>query len=317
MRSWGNRQQLHADIAATMLSETSGTAYPPPELPNDLVNWLAQLTLMYGMPIEYMVSDSRLLPVESIRFFFMDRNWMDRLVDGALSVGVLSSREAIFNEAFFEDIYAQVDARQAQLRAVLRDQTPEADMESGGVITGMLFRSQVVSSWPGVEVVAYKNDAEGKRVRLNTLRMDLLSNNLIFCLFGGVEGKVNGVPDLVQVIEPGEGLHFGVLIDPSTPNNFTIKLRGLGYPATNPYPAGEQIKNSSQQYLTAAGTISNGVVDIKGLIHSIETNMPAGAVPGGKLMPGALAIQLVAGAGMQEYPIDMSTPACNITSTNQ
>ncbi len=317
MKSWGNRQQLHADIAGAMLDQTTGNAYPPPELPEDLVNWLAQLTLLYGMPIEYMVSDSRLLPVESIRFFFMDRNWLDRLVDGALSVGVLSSKEAIFNEAFFEDIYAQIDARQAQLRAVLKDQPADTSMESGGVITGMLFRSQVVSSWPGVEVVAYKNDAGGNRVRLNTLRMDLLSNNLIFCLFGGVEGKVNGVPDLVQVIEPGEGLHFGVLIDPATPNDFTIKLRGLGYPANKPYPAGEQIMNSSKQYLTAAGTISNGVVDIKGLISSIESNMPAGAVPDGKLMPGALAIQLVAGAGMQEYPLDMSIPACNITSTNQ
>lgn len=315
MKSWGNRASVHADIAGAMM-ETGEKKYPPPELPDALVNWLAQLTLLYGMPIEYMVADSRLLPVESVRFFYTDRNWLDRMVDGALSVGVLSSKEAVFNEAFFEDIYAQIDTRQAELRAILKDKPIPVKMESGGVITGMLFRSQVVSSWPGVEVMAYKKDKDGNEVRLNTLRMDLLSNNLLFCLFGGVEGKVDGVPDLVEIIEPGEGLHFGVELKNPPDNTFSIPLRGLGYPLNKPYPAGEQIMVDNK-YLTAEGTSGNGVIDIKGLIGSIKKNMPKGAIPNDQLSPAALAIQLVAAAGMQQYPLDLTIPQCANTQTQQ
>ena len=58
----------------------------PRIVPRDLRQWLARLRLLEGVPFAYLVADSELLPPESIRFFYLDRNWTDALVQGALSV---------------------------------------------------------------------------------------------------------------------------------------------------------------------------------------------------------------------------------------
>ena len=57
-----------------------------------VLQWLTRLRLMEGVPFSYIVPSSEMLPNESIRFFHVDRNWLDALVDGALSTGVMDSR---------------------------------------------------------------------------------------------------------------------------------------------------------------------------------------------------------------------------------
>lgn len=300
MKSWGNRDELYRSVVDQMAKAKTGDQ-PVPVLPDSLLDWLAQLTLLYGVPVEYMVADTKMLPVESMRYFFIDRNWIDRLVDGALSVGALSTRELIFNETFYEEIYAQIDARQMVTRDILKnDQSFQAPTAAGGVISGLLFRSSVVSGWPGLEVEALKSGST-----LKILRMDRLSENLLLCLF-------DGLPDLVRFTEPGEGLHFGIVRE-SGASTFKVYLRGLGFPNTETYPPGEQIMVSGQ-YLTAAGSLLTGagqepgVVDIAGLQQSITAAMPSGALEGGILTPAGMAIQLVLGAGRQSY--DLVSPEC-------
>ncbi len=297
MKSWGNRATLCTNVTRQLLAAREGN-YPPPDLPDNLVNWLAQLTLLYGVPVEYMVADNRMLPLESMRFFYLDRNWLDRLVDGALSVGVLSSKEQVFNETFYEEIYAQIDIRQMQLRANLRNETPPTVTAAGGGMTGVIFRSIVVSGWPGLEIEAFK-----ATVPLKILRMDRLSNNTMLCIW-------EDMPDTVNFIEPSEGLHFGVIMEPHA-DTFKVYLRGLGYPTSHPFPAGEQIFNGPDPVVASGGFRSGvkGVIDIAGLKDNITKAMPAGALPDGKLSPGAMAIQMVRGAGKQPY--DMNSPACD------
>ena len=53
----------------------------------EVVNWLSRLRLLQGVPFVYIVPTEEMLPNESIRFYHMDRNWLDSLVDGAISVG--------------------------------------------------------------------------------------------------------------------------------------------------------------------------------------------------------------------------------------
>jgi hypothetical protein len=281
-------------------------------LSDDLALWLAQLTLLYGVPTEYLAPDIRLLPTEAIRFFFLDRNWLDRLVDGALSAGVLSTRDKVFNEVFFEQIYQQIDNYQIKLRSTLRNETSNSFTTTGGTISGFIFRSQVVSGWPGIEVNAYKGGT-----LLNILRMDRLSPNVLLCLF-------YDVPDKVDFIEPAEGLHFGISREKGA-TDFKISLRGLGFPVSKPYPAGEQIPdpNTPGAFLTAPGKLRTGagqepgVMDINNLIASIKTNMPAGALEDGKIGAGGFGVELTQGAGLQSYQIKdgegKSYPACPAT----
>ncbi len=300
MKSWGKRNTLLSSVVDQMTKAKLGDD-PAPVLPNNLLDWLAQLTLLYGVPTEYLVPDVRMLPVESMRYFFIDRNWLDRLIDGALSVGALSTKEKIFNEAFYEDIYAQIDARQMEVRKRLKNDPFAGTPQDGtGVMTGLLFRSCVVSGWPGLEVEALSNG-----VALQILRMDRLSDNVLLCLF-------DGLPDQVRFTEPGEGLHFGIVREAGA-TDFTVFLRGLGFPDPKTYPPGEQIM-VDHKYLTAQGNLLTGpgqepgVVDIIGLKNNITKAMPSGALQDGILTPAGMAIQLVLGAGRQTY--DMVSPEC-------
>ncbi len=302
MKSWANRKTLHKSMAKNMMDVSAGTKDSDvPELPDDLARWLSQLTLLYGVPTEYLIPDPRMLPTESLRFFFLDRNWLDRLVDGALSTGVLSSRDQVFNQLFFEQIYAQVDKSQLELRSDLRNETVKTNT-TGGTISGFIFRSQVVSGWPGIEVNAYQGNT-----LLTILRMDRLSPNVLLCLF-------YGVPDRVDFSEPAEGLHFGITREESA-QKYEVSIRGLGYPSEEEHPAGMQIGSITAPGKMRQGTES-GVVDIAGLVGSLTKTLIANnALADNKLTPAGFAIQLTQGAGRQSYQIKDEKgehyPQCN------
>ncbi len=303
MPTFVNRDDIHSDIVDLLAQAKTGDQ-PAPKLTDDLKLKLAQLTLLYGLPVEYMIPDVRLLPTESIRFFYLDRNWLDRVVDGAMSVGVLSSQESIFNLTFFEQIYAQIDKAQLTLRSSLREAPLPETGDVGGPITGFIFRSQVVADFPGIEI---NPTSEGESLPI--IRMDTLSPNTLLCLF-------SGVPDKVEFIQPGEGLNFGIF--PNTEGeegDFHLFLRGLG---AGGYPAGEQItKNDKGEKLNAFGSYRSGtgqperVLNIKDLVGNIEKTMPAGSVPDNKLTAGGFAIQLTKTAQKQRYESGQGFPPCN------
>jgi hypothetical protein len=348
MQSWKPRDTLHAELVpglAALLAAGASTApdtrtlraaartpagqAAPVPLPPQVVDWLAQLTLLYGVPVEYLVPDTRLLPVESMRFFFVDRNWLDRMVDGALSVGVHGTRDDVFNEAAYEEVHRQVDGRQLTLRPSLRGEAGKADGTPGGPLTGLLMRSVIVSTWPGVEIHPTRGGAS-----VPIVRMDRLSPDVLFCLF-------DGIPDRVEMTEPGEGLHFGVggVADPDalspagTPDRvemtepgeglhsgaggvgdsgtFTVALRGLGHPRERPWPAGEQVREPrtpTGDTVKVEGRFRDGegqppgVLDVAGLVAAVEARMPPGALgPAGRLTPAGFAVQMVRAAGRQPF----------------
>lgn len=306
-QSWlGRRGRLASLLGASPAAPALlAAAAPPPApvaaeqkpiLPDAVADWLAQLTLLYGVPFEYLVADARLLPSESLRFFYLDRNWLDRLVDGALSVATLSTAEAIFYEAVFEQIYAQIDQHQQNLRTILRGGVAGDAYSPGATYSGMLMRSAVVSGWPGLEVAA---TASGAAVPL--LRMDRLSTDVLLVLF-------MGVPDTVNLIEPGEGLHFGVRDDPQTAGRVIVDLRGLGFAQL---PAGDQLIGKTAGTTMRSGQDQPpGVLDMASLARDIATNLPQGALgPGGALTSGGFALELVRAAGLQEFNTKAPPPS--------
>ena len=57
------------------------------DFPQDLKTRFEQLGLLSGIPFNYLVPDERILPSESIRFFWLDWFWVESLLDGAFSIG--------------------------------------------------------------------------------------------------------------------------------------------------------------------------------------------------------------------------------------
>ena len=63
-------------------------------LPGVTTKFLGTEAVVRGVPFNYLVPDERMLPAESIRFFQLDESWMDCLLDGAFSIGRVTTAAA-------------------------------------------------------------------------------------------------------------------------------------------------------------------------------------------------------------------------------
>lgn len=204
---------LKAAIKATQYADLV-TDHDPDDgthvVPGELRRFLARLRLLHGVPFSYLVPDAELLPLESIRFFHLDRAWTDALVQGALSVGTITSTDRAQLEAVYPHIRDEVDEAERNIRRPAREDLLKA---GGGAITGFVMRSRLVSGWPNLHVRAYSVDslpdnalttqAESSPYRMKVLRLERLAPSVLLVLF-------DGVPAVVHVEEPRQGLQFGV-----------------------------------------------------------------------------------------------------------
>jgi len=201
------------------------------EMPPYMESFLAHLRVLVGVPFEYLIADPRLLPDESVRFFYLDRSWADRLVDGAIAVGKIGTREQAHHQAHAAPVSQQLDLTERVVRTLQQGIKPfsvGAARASGigqfvdvkktapnvpaGTVTGLLLRSAAVSGWPHLEIRAYKDvikvgtipsSPEAQAAQLRTLRMERLAPAVILALF-------DGVPKLVHIEEPHHGVQFGI-----------------------------------------------------------------------------------------------------------
>jgi len=212
---------LEATVAAAMDYASLVTDHDPDDgnhvVPGELRRFLARLRLLHGVPFSYLVPDADLLPIESIRFFYIDRAWTDALVQGVLSVGTITTADRVQLEAVYPKIREDVDEAE---RTIRRPNGEERLQGAGGTITGFLMRSRLVSGWPNLHVRAYSRDvladdalttaAESDPDRMKVLRMERLAPAVLLVLF-------DGVPAVMHIEEPRQGIQFGVRLDPADP----------------------------------------------------------------------------------------------------
>jgi len=192
---------------------------PEGDLPPYMESFLAHVRLLVGVPFEYLVPDERLLPTESIRFFYVDRSWTDRLVDGAVAVGQIGSREAAHYQARGQAVSQQLDRSERMVRPLQRGtefpaakKAADAIDRDASVVTGFVLRSSVVKGWPQMDVRAYDTviaepyttaDPKVTAHQLPLLRLELLAPAVMIALF-------EGEPAMVVLEEPHHGVQFGV-----------------------------------------------------------------------------------------------------------
>jgi hypothetical protein len=256
-------QALMADLTATDLQPVA--------------TWLANLILLYPVPFNLLVPDGRMLPTESLRFFYLDANWLRALVDGAMSVGVQSSRDSFYYEIMGNVVYAAANTAAQAMRAQRMGVEPPAAQVAEGLISGFLLRSAVVAGWPNLAVRGGMNDG----TTLKVLRMDHLAADVLICLFAGV-------PDFVELAEPQEGFRFGVDDDGMLP---------MRQPVTNgPVPIGTQLATPLQilpACLRAGGGRVLDVGSASGAVSKVEGALTAAKVPVTGFGPGDFALQMV------------------------
>jgi hypothetical protein len=184
--------------------------------PDELASWLGRLKLLYGCPINYLVPDEGMLPPESIRFFYLDDNWINALADGAFSIG----RNLTYTEQQTPDM-AQDTATQPIANSGAQSASAISRAKALGVeskvsvsfqtVSGFLLRSSVIRDYPGLGVNPYPEDGtpdhqDPKQIKLlNILRMERLGadSDTLICL---VEGDIFRV----DIHEAPEALHYGL-----------------------------------------------------------------------------------------------------------
>jgi hypothetical protein len=233
---------------------------PEAEMPPYMESFLAHLRLLIGVPFDYLVADSRLLPDESIRFFYLDRSWTDRLVDGAISVGKIGTREQAHHQAHAPVLNQQVDLSERIVRTLQRrisdfptaKQANDARPAPADIVTGFLLRSAAVSGWPQMDVRAFNTTIKpGTDVSqipasqmLPLLRLERLSPSILIALF-------QGIPKLVWCEEPHHGVQFAV-VEPKT-GTFNIPPRdGTGALVLTANPIPVPLRNNSRRVIDVA-----------------------------------------------------------------
>jgi len=175
------------------------------KITDDLVEWIARLVLLYPVPFHYLIPHQSLLPPESLRFFHLDDNWVNALVDGALSIAVRNDADQ--KVASRSELQSTLSKIVYQHRLRLQGKSPEFEPKERYMETpksGFLLRSRIVSGWPGVEVTA-KTIARDQTLP-KILRFDQIADGVLFCL-------AHGTVEEVTFREPREGLTFGVASD--------------------------------------------------------------------------------------------------------
>ncbi|NEO74135.1 hypothetical protein [Moorena sp. SIO3H5] len=161
-------------------------------VPTTVTNWLDDLRLLKGIPFNYLVPDEAMLPVESIRFFNVDNNWLEAVTDGAFAIGRASDSDYQNDKEYlYNALYS--------------------DLGTLPTLSGFLLRSEAVSGWPDMQIEAFDKD----NTSLESKRVEQLSNNIMLCLF---EGSL----DRVELYLKPEILHYGLTPDNS---NFVKYLR--------------------------------------------------------------------------------------------
>jgi len=182
------------------------------------------------VPFNNLVANSAMLPVESIRFFYVDMNWIDALLDGAVSVGMQSSRDSLFHQLMRDSLRRAVDDVIAKVRDVMRGVTA-GEAPPPVAMAGFVVRSAGIAGWPGLEVRAWSATPEGNKP-MKPLRLDRVAPSVLIAIF----------PDLpvrVELNEPSEGLVFGM-------EDQGLTLRYLpGIPGATPDNIGQAINPDS------------------------------------------------------------------------
>lgn len=263
-----------------------------------ILEWLTRLSVFHGVPLQYLVADRRMLPENAIRFFRIDPNWVAALVDGAFSLGRVTTgdgaREGNALAAFAER--ARGHARKLRPRILARrfgtPPPPQELLDAPDAMSGFLLRSSAIAAWPGLEVRVY--DAQG--TKLDLLRFERLGRDVLFCIAAGVVHKLS-------LSEPAESLHFGISLE-------TEEKRLKYVDASSGHEPGQQM-DVSVPVSWRDGT--RRVLEADGMQQVVYDALIAngGIDPDGDWTPAQFALEMV--QGVQEVDFRIELPIVNVT----
>lgn len=150
------------------------------QIPPAIINFVRRLSLLEGVPFSSLFPDERLLPLESIRFFSLDRAWLAALIDGALSIG-----------------RANIDhGNDGYLRLQIVQQ-----LNLPATISGFAIRSSVIAGWSALEIEA--RSSAGRRLEHLNKDTIRLGETMLLLLFADELASLS-------IHQQAQTIHFGL-----------------------------------------------------------------------------------------------------------
>jgi len=230
--------------------------------------WMENLSLT-DIPLHYLIAHPKLLPPESLRFFYLDDSWWYALFDGAASLGIHSSMD----EALYQVMRKRFLARRI-----------EENIQNRWQRWGFMLRSELVRVMSGTEFYGFEG---GNPVQPLLTRK--LGDELILFLFAHM-------PDRLELREGKEGLRFGV--DKISHEIFIkddqIKSSGSAS-LTAKYLSSDNKKHDAGSVTISfrnSGATWTSVLDVKETIASIQKALTDNQAPVQSLTSAHFALQL-------------------------
>jgi hypothetical protein len=253
-----NWKRAHAQQAAQAEEAVTNLPFAPdfsdvPDLPDSVSTWFSQLLTLNLVPFHYLVTRQEMLPVESLRFFSVDAQWLECLLDGAFSIGRVSSSH----------MAQDTDHREA------------AVLPGAKVYSGFLLRSPVVAGWPDLGVEGYAQAVDPSQAAnyvisaapAPLLRMDRVGTDILLCIF---EGDIQ----TVDIHEHPDVIHFGVdMVNPGDITTYFKELRkldGTESGVKTPLPWRNQSNAARSLDVTALAAVEKAVNSAQFAVTMIE-----------------------------------------------
>jgi len=195
---------LHKVAITTVAEKTEDLAT---DIPKEVKHFLGELYKLNGVPFSYLVPHGYFLEKEhqknnedysgTLSFFYVDPNWIEALLDGALSIGRVDKNEALLDLAVSGGF---IEGYTPQSGKILDGNKNKEERRLN--TTGFLFRSDLISGWRGIEIQAFNEGGE----LLQALRFERIDSDIFLGIFNGNISKIT-------VKQPYEGLQFGIKTD--------------------------------------------------------------------------------------------------------
>lgn len=177
-----------ANAVRSLARSTAGGLYDETSDPQStgwmiVLSWLVDRMFLAGVPAHCLIADATYLEPESLRFFRIDSNWVDALVDGALSLGN----------------HFGTDEDRVAIKKALNDyisHTPKGQDHRVQIPAyGFYLRSDLVTMFPDLRVevpadeAALRSAGEDRPAGTPLLRYEILTDGVMMAFTDRVPGS--------------------------------------------------------------------------------------------------------------------------------
>lgn len=206
-----------AIIAARALAlATDGTIYDETNTPVSsdwmiILAWVMNRMFLAGVPAHYLITDPSHLENESLRFFYIDPNWVDAMIDGALSLAN----------------HMGDDKDRVAIKVALNDfiqSKPELLPHAPQIPTyGFLLRSDLVTMFPDLRVSTLPPPPVPP-VRAPLLRHEIVTDGVMLALLDRLPGSPESDFTGLVFTQPPHQQRFAVARDLEA-NSIKVDIR--------------------------------------------------------------------------------------------